>query len=98
MLQQVPECHLHRGSGRAFVQIKGGRIYLGKHGSDESQEHFAHAPASESGPLAFKALRQKLIDAGHSRKYTEHRSLHPPVKPIEDGTTDGELQFLEILA
>jgi hypothetical protein len=30
---------------------------------------YAHLPAAEFGPLALKAIRQKLIDAGHSRGY-----------------------------
>jgi integrase len=33
------------------------------------RQNYAHVPAHQVGPLAFKAVRQTLIDAGHSRRY-----------------------------
>lgn len=36
----LPKYRLHRGSGQAFVQYKGERFYLGKHGSDASREAY----------------------------------------------------------
>jgi integrase len=33
------------------------------------RQSYGHTPAADFGPLALKALRQKLIDAGHSRGY-----------------------------
>jgi hypothetical protein len=33
------------------------------------RQHYAHVAAHEIGPLAFKTIRQTLIDAGHSRRY-----------------------------
>jgi len=38
MTVRVPKYRLHKGSGQALVQIRGERIYLGKYGSEESQE------------------------------------------------------------
>ena len=136
---KVPKYRHHKGSGQAFVQVKGHRSYLGKYASEQSQERYrrfvaelmaaaqsAGTPArpedappgegltvvelvaaywrfakgyyvkdgrptgwtahirlvlrllknhygtlwvAEFGPLALKALRQKLVEAGHSRKY-----------------------------
>jgi integrase len=131
----VPKYRLHRGSGQAFVQIKGKRHYLGVYDSPKSKEAYsrfiaelavnplpASVPAAESkteitiielcaaywhyaesyytkkgirsgwlfhirlvlrmiremygstkaadfGPLALKAIRQRMIDTGKSRKY-----------------------------
>lgn len=36
----LPSYRLHRGSGQAFVQYKGQRFYLGKHGTDASREAY----------------------------------------------------------
>ena len=36
----LPKYRLHKGSGQAFVQVKGDRHYLGKYGSDESRERY----------------------------------------------------------
>jgi len=33
------------------------------------RQQYGHTPAAEFGPLALKALRQKLVDVGHSRSY-----------------------------
>lgn len=37
----VPKCRHHRGSGQAFVQIKGRRHYLGKWDTPESKERYS---------------------------------------------------------
>jgi integrase len=37
---RTPKYRLHRGSGQALVQIDGKRIYLGKYGSEQSQERY----------------------------------------------------------
>ena len=37
---QVPKYRLHKGSGQALVQVRGRRIYLGKHGSSQSKEKY----------------------------------------------------------
>lgn len=37
---RIPSYRHHKGSGQAFVQVKGERFYLGKHGSDESREKY----------------------------------------------------------
>lgn len=133
---RIPKYRLHKGSGQAIVQIAGQRFYLGKHGSEESQERYrryvaelcsgspgsssppaepgteltitevisrywkycqryyvlkdgqpsgwqnhiqlvlrllreiyGRTQAGEFGPKRFKAFRQTLVDAGHSRKY-----------------------------
>jgi integrase len=36
----IPKYRLHKGSGQALVQIDGRRIYLGKHGTEESREKY----------------------------------------------------------
>jgi hypothetical protein len=137
MPPKIPSYRLHKASGQAFVQLKGHRFYLGKHGTPESEEKYSrfiaellvsphstekkvalanngepllmvqliaayweyaqtyytrngkrsgwlvhirmvlrilretygHTPAVEFGPLSLKALRQKMIDKGKSRKY-----------------------------
>ena len=40
MSVRIPTYRHHKGSGQALVQINGERIYLGKHGSDESREKY----------------------------------------------------------
>ena len=40
MALRTPKYRLHRGSGQAVVQIDGRRLYLGKHGSEESKERY----------------------------------------------------------
>jgi len=38
--QAVPKYRLHKGSGQAFIQVKGRRIYLGRHGTKKSRERY----------------------------------------------------------
>ena len=33
------------------------------------REHYGSKPASEFGPLALKAIQNRMIEAGHSRRY-----------------------------
>ncbi len=40
MPTRIPKYRLHKGSGQALVQIDGRRIYLGKHGTEESRERY----------------------------------------------------------
>ncbi len=40
MSLRTPKYRLHKGSGQALVQINGERIYLGKFGTEESQENY----------------------------------------------------------
>jgi hypothetical protein len=40
MSARLPNYRLHKGSGQALVQIDGQRIYLGKHGTEESKEKY----------------------------------------------------------
>jgi integrase len=37
---RIPKYRFHKGSGQALVQINGDRIYLGRYGSEESQEKY----------------------------------------------------------
>jgi hypothetical protein len=37
---RIPKHRFHQGSGQALVQINGCRVYLGKHGSEESKEKY----------------------------------------------------------
>ena len=41
----IPKYRCHKGSGQAFVQIKGQRQYLGKYGTPQSKELYARAVA-----------------------------------------------------
>lgn len=41
----LPSYRLHRGSGQAFVQYKGQRFYLGKHGTEASREAYSRVIA-----------------------------------------------------
>jgi integrase len=134
----VPKYRHHKGSGQAFVQVKGKRHYLGVYGTPDSKQRYARfvaelsaspavqlpvvpaaspasltvveladayhefckgyyrkkdgtpsgwldhiqlvldkhlaelygrTPAADFGPKAFKAIRQRLVDAGNSRPY-----------------------------
>jgi hypothetical protein len=38
----VPKYRLHKASGQAFVELKGKRIYCGKHGTPESWKKYYH--------------------------------------------------------
>ncbi|MCA9102213.1 MAG: hypothetical protein KDA63_13715, partial [Planctomycetales bacterium] len=40
MTVRTPKYRLHKGSGQALVQIGGRRIYLGKHGTEESKQRY----------------------------------------------------------
>jgi len=40
MPTRIPSYRFHKGSGQALVQINGRRIYLGKHGTEESHEKY----------------------------------------------------------
>ncbi|MFP6693094.1 MAG: hypothetical protein VB875_08760 [Pirellulales bacterium] len=40
MSVRTPKYRLHRASRQALVQINGQRIYLGAHGSEESEEKY----------------------------------------------------------
>ncbi len=37
---RIPKYRLHKGSSQAIIQVAGQRYYLGKYGSDESQERY----------------------------------------------------------
>lgn len=37
---QPPKYRLHKGSGQAVASLDGRRVYLGKHGSDESRRRY----------------------------------------------------------
>lgn len=43
--RKPPKYRLHKPSGRAYVEIEGKAIYLGKHGSAESRERYARTIA-----------------------------------------------------
>ena len=136
----VPKYRHHRGSGQAFVQIKGQRHYLGKWNSQASKERYAafvaelavcptwlplttpasaitvvelaaayldfaegyyqklgkpttHLPqlkaairairdlygyteAAKFGPLALRAIQQKMVGTGASRRYINQHVGH----------------------
>lgn len=40
MTVRLPKYRHHKGSGQALVRIHGERIYLGKHGSEESKQKY----------------------------------------------------------
>jgi hypothetical protein len=54
---RIPKYRHHKGSGQAFVQVKGERTYLGEYGTEESQERYRRfiaescaAPTAPVGP------------------------------------------------
>lgn len=44
--KRIPKLRLHKSSGRAFVEIKGRRYYLGKYGTPEAEQRY-HAMLAE---------------------------------------------------
>ena len=55
MALRTPKYRRHKGSGQALVQINGQRIYLGKHGSEQSKERYRrlvarHLQSNEAPP------------------------------------------------
>ena len=40
MSTRIPKYRLHKGTGQALVEIDGKRIYLGRHGTEESQRRY----------------------------------------------------------
>ena len=44
--KRTPSYRHHRASGQAFVEFDGRRVYLGRHGSEESRERY-HALIAE---------------------------------------------------
>ena len=69
---RIPKYRLHKGSGQAFVQIKGLRRYLGKQGPKESWERYQRViaeicvgpfmPAVPSSPHHFPGDRMALVE------------------------------------
>jgi len=49
MSVRIPKYRLHKGSGQALVQINGERIYLGKHGTEQSREKYRRIVAESLG-------------------------------------------------
>lgn len=58
---KVPKYRHHNGSGQAFVQVKGHRHYLGKYGSENSEERYRRFVAelmASAGPPQTVAQRE----------------------------------------
>lgn len=94
MKVRPPKYRLHKGSGQAFVALYGKRVYLGKHGSEESHEKYRMAvaectrqqlnPATESKtpePLGISVNKLILLYYRYAEKYYV----------AADGTSTGEI-------
>ena len=62
----VPKYRHHKGSGQAFVQVKGKRHYLGRYGTPDSKERYARFVAE---------LAASPVVAAAGRSHREHRRL-----------------------
>ena len=56
---RIPSYRHHKGSGQAFVQIKGKRHYLGKYGTEKSQERYNRFVAELCSNHTPRALADK---------------------------------------
>lgn len=56
----------------------------------EACQAYGKLPASELGPVEFKAIRQKLIDAGHSRTYI-NSMMRRVLRAIKWAASEGKL-------
>jgi integrase len=55
---RVPSYRLHKATGQAFVQVKSRRFYLGRHGTEDSQERYRRFVAElMASPSTDAALR-----------------------------------------
>ena len=70
-VRRLPKYRHQKGSGQAFVQIKGHRHYLGKHGSEESWERYrrviaeicvAPSTPTPSNPRRFPGDSMALVE------------------------------------
>lgn len=65
MSVRIPKYRLHKGSGQALVQINGERIYLGKHGTEQSKEKYRRIVAESLGnPQHSPPLPQRADQVG----------------------------------
>jgi hypothetical protein len=61
--KSVPKYCLHKGSGQAYVKIKGKRFYLGLHGTTESKERYSRFIAElASTPLEVSTIWKAAND------------------------------------
>jgi hypothetical protein len=71
MLKSVPKYSLHKASGRAYVYLEGKRVYLGKHGSEESHRAYADEiskwQTKQTANVTIKQLT--LLDLKRCEKY-----------------------------
>jgi hypothetical protein len=63
---RVPKYRLHKASGQALVELNGRRIYLGKHGTELSQQRYRRAVAEAlvEPPAADRSVSEPANDRG----------------------------------
>jgi hypothetical protein len=69
LTKALPKYRKHNPSGQAIVTLNGVDFYLGPHGTKASRLEYSRINAANSGPLAIKTVRQRMVERGNSRKY-----------------------------
>ena len=84
MAARIPKYRLHKSSGQALVQINGQRIYLGKYGTDESEEKYrkliaewlvtSEAPPRKSTGSTVSSINELILAFWKhvERRYVKH--------------------------
>ena len=96
----VPKYRHHKGSGQAFVQVKGKRHYLGRYGTPDSKERYARfvaelaaSPVEDPAVVPPKAAASltvvELADAYHEFCKGYYRK--------KDGTPSGWLDHIQLV-
>ena len=85
---QPPKYRLHKGSGQAIASLNGRRVYLGKHGSDESQRRYREmlqewerqrCPVADTPPPPVSSAEEHLAEVVTPRALREKRQAGVPV-------------------
>ena len=71
MSVRIPKYRLHKGSGQALVQINGERVYLGKHGTEESKEKYRRIVAEWLSTHRVCSARQPELSVGEDLSINE---------------------------
>ena len=82
MTVRIPKYRHHKATGQAFVEIRGTRIYLGKHGSPESRETYR------------RTIAELMTPGGAERVHLPGHLLEMLFDPHDDGF--GAVQLAEL--